>query len=117
MALIGVRVDERNRQRLDSLCAQILQVCAQRVFVQRGDHLPAGVYAFDGFAGVFQRRGRVRFLHNHPTGEWARRPGARQVEDLLKALGRNQANLGALALQDGVGCHGRPVHNLGDVAG
>ena len=114
--LVGVRIDERNRQRLDAAGAQVLQIAAQRILVQRNDDLAARVDALDRLAGIFDGGRRIGLLHNHPAGQRSRRPRPRQVQDLFEALRGNQSDCGALALQHRVGRDGRAVHDAVDVA-
>ena len=110
---IGVGVEQADRERLDSRSFELPQAVAHVLFVQVLDDITLRGHALSNPDGVFQRRQRSGLFHSDPTGERSRRPGPRQVEDVLVALGRDQADTCALAFENGVGRHGRTVHDPG----
>ena len=79
------------------------------------DRLAARVHPLDRLARVGERGRRVGLDHDDPARERAGRLRAREVEDLLEALRRDQADAGALGLEHGVRRHGRAVKDVADV--
>src|SRR5262249_19412915 len=65
---------------------------------------------------VTQRGQRLRLGPDDPPGQAARHERPGDLQYLPEALGGDQPDLRALALQDRVGGHGRAVQQMGDLA-
>ncbi len=109
---VDVRVDERDGQRLDARADQVADDLLDLRLVDGDDDVPPRVEALDGLARVGEGRGRIGLDHDDPAGERARRLGARQVEDLPEAPGRDQADASPLRLEHGVRRDRGPVEDV-----
>jgi hypothetical protein len=110
-----IRVDQRDRERLDTGFDEIANDLLDLIGVDGLDHLALRVYALVRLAGVLERGGRVGLDHDDPAGKRARSLRAREVEDLPEAPGRDQADAGSLRLEQCVRCHSRAVHHVREV--
>ena len=99
---VHVRVDERDGERLDPRVDQVADDLLDLRLVDGDDDVPARVEPLDRLARVRERRGRIGLDHDDPARQRARRLGARQVEDLPEAPGRDQPDAGAFRLEHGV---------------
>ena len=100
---VHVRVQERDRQRLDPVVDQLLHGGADLVLVERRDRRAVGSHSLADTVGAPQRHQRIGLDHAHPGVQRTGRPGARQMQDLLVAGGGDQAAGGPLLLEDHVG--------------
>ena len=117
VAAIRVGVDQRNGKGLNALILEITQLLADPVFVEGRNYIPASAHSFVGLHGKLQVDKRVRHIPDYESGEAARYEGPFDLQHLPIAFGGNEAHFRALALQDGVGRYGRPVHDLVNLRG
>ena len=113
--VVGVGVDQRDRQRLDVLRAQRLQLLPQVRLIERPHDLALGAHALVGLDRARQRRHRQRLVVDHPAAEAARHEAARDLQHLAVTLGRDQTAARAGAGQDRVGRNRRAVHHVVDL--
>lgn len=98
---IAVGVHEADRDRFDPVARQRAGNLAQPSFVERQEPLAAGVDPLAHFVAQMARHDRGRTLERQIIEVVARLVA--HLEDVAEALGRDEADLGALALDDGVG--------------
>jgi len=116
LVLVGdVRVDQADGERLDAALHELPDDPLDLLLVDGHHGLAAGAHALDGLDGVGEQRRRIGLDHDDPAGQGARRLRAGQVQDLLEALRGDQADAGALALEDRVGGHGGAVHDVAEL--
>ena len=82
--------------------------------VERAHDFAARVHALVRLDRERERRHRQRLVVDDPAAESARHVGARDLQHLPIALGRDEADLRAGAGQHGVGRDGRAVHHVLD---
>ena len=85
--------------------------------IERFHHFTLSTHTLLDFAGVLERRRRIRFDHDNPSGQWSRGLRARQVQDLLETLGREQTHACPFTLQHRIGGHRGSVHEVRNVVG
>ena len=112
-ARVGEGVDQRDGQRVDP--AQLRELRADVGVVELADHRAVAGDALVDLDGVLQRGERLRLGPDDPAGEPARHVGAGDLQHLAEALGGDEPDRGALALQDRVGRDGGAVQHLRDV--
>ena len=113
---VDVRVDQRDGQRLDTRLDEVADDRLDLRLVDRDDGLAARVHPLDRLARVGERGGRVGLDHDDPARKRPRRLRAREVEDLLEARRRDQADAGALRLEHRVRRDGRAVQDVAQLA-
>jgi len=114
--VVGERVDQRHGQRLDPGRAQLPQAGPGRVLVQLAHDRAVAADPLGHLDRVLQRGQRLRLGPDDPPGQTARHERPGDLQYLPEALGGDQPDLRALALQDRVGGHGRAVQQVGDRA-
>ena len=87
----------------------------QVVLVERRHHVALGADPLDGLDRVLEGGERLGLRPDDPAGQAARHERARHLQHLPVALGHDQADPGALALEHGVGGDGRAVQHLADL--
>ena len=115
---VDVGVDKTDGESFDSAArAQRLQVAAQRVFVQRGDHRAVGADALRGADGQFQRRQQGAFNIADPAPQPAGTERARHLQGVFVTGGGDQGDPRPAAGEHGVGGDRGAVHHTGDLRG
>jgi hypothetical protein len=89
---------------------------AHVVLVELADDGAVAGRALGHLDGVLQRGQRLGLGPDDPAGQPARHEGPGDLQHLAEALRGDQADGGALALQDRVGRHRGAVQHLGDLA-
>jgi hypothetical protein len=112
--VVGERVDKRDGQRLDPRVAQPPQLGPGGVLVELAHHRAVAGDPAGHLDGVLQRGQWLGLGPDDPAGQPAgdERPG--DLQHLPEALGGDQPDGRALALQDRVGGHRRPVQDVRD---
>ena len=110
-----VRVDEADRQSLDAGLDEVADSLFGLLHVDGRHGVAPRVHPLDDLARVGERGRRVGLDHDDPARERPGRLRACEVEDLLEADRRQQADAGALRLEHGVRRHGRAVKDVADV--
>ena len=109
-----IGVHQADGQRLDPPRLEVAELLAQIVLVQLANDLAAGAGALLRLDSELQRRQRLGLGPDDPAGEDAGHEGAGDLQHLPVALRGDEADPGALALQDGVGGNRRAVHHVSD---
>src|SRR6185437_16681517 len=110
---VGEGVDQRDGERVDP--RQLRELRADVGVVELADHRAVGGDALVDLDGVLQRGEGLRLGPDDPAREPARHVGTGDLQHLAEALGRDEPDRGALALQDRVGGDGGAVQHLRDV--
>ena len=110
-------MQQRHGDRFGAELDQFANEFSRAALVERFDDLAARAHAFRHTARERQIGKRVGFDHDHPARQRTRRLRARYVQDLLKVLGDQKADLGALLLQDDVGWHRRAMQQRLNIGG
>ncbi len=111
---VGEGVDERDGQGLDTPAGKVSERRPQSLLVERPDHLAPGIDPLPGLHRELERGQRLRLGPHDPAGKPTGNERARHLEYLPESVGDHQADLGALALDDGVGRHGGAVQHVAD---
>ena len=112
---VGEGVDQRDGQRLDAAAGQLLELGPDVGVVERADHRPVAGDPLVDLDGVLQVGQRLGLGPDDPAGQPAGHVGAGDLQDLPEALRGDQADGGALALEDRVGRDRGAVQHLGDL--
>jgi hypothetical protein len=113
---VHVRVDQGDRERLDPRLDEVANDPLDLRHVDGRDRLAARVQPLDGLARVREGGRRVGLDHDDPPSQRAGSLGAREVQDLLEPLRRDQPDTRAFRLEHGVRGHGRPVEDVAHLA-
>ena len=109
---VHVRVDEADGQRFDSRLDEIANDALDLRLVDGHDGLAARPHSFDRLPRVGERGGWIGLDHDDPACERPWRLRAREMEDLLEPLCRDQTDARALRLEHGVRGDRRPVEDV-----
>ena len=112
VGVILIRVDERDRQRLDPLRRQGGHQAGNLVLDQRLEDAPGGIQTLGGLpaplAWDHRLEGRLPATKGAPSS-------VAELQEIAKSRRGQQARAGPLALEQRIRRHGRPVGNLGDL--
>ena len=109
---IGVRIDQRDRQRLDIFFLEPFQLFGQSTLIQLSHHRAVSPHALVRLDRARQRSERLALVVNHPSTETTGYIGARNLEYLLVTLGGHQSDFGAGSGQDRIRRNRGAVHHL-----
>ena len=110
---VAVAVEEADRDRLAAGGFQLAGGLAHRIRIERGDHIAIAVDTLGHFEAVFPRDQRIGEGQEQVVDVVALlRP---HLEDVAEAFGGDQAELGALALDHGIGDQCRAVDDVADI--
>ena len=117
MRAIGISVHQRYGDRLHALAFQRANRLCYAGFIQWADFFAIGADALLHGHRIFQRRQRLRLGPDDPCCETTGHEAARDLHDMAIAIGCDQADPCAFALEHRVGGDGRPVEKIINVAG
>ena len=117
MGWVGVRIDQRDRQRLNIFFLEPLQLFGQCAFIQLPNHRAVSAHTLVRLNRARQRSEWLTLVVDHPTPQASGYVGARNLQYLLIAFGGHQSDFGARAGQDRIRRNRGAVHHLCDFRG
>ena len=115
VGVVGVRVEQRDRHRLDSLLRESCCDVPNGALVECGPDLASRAEALAHLESKRAGHERLRLLVLQVVEHGDPQPA--HLEDVAKALGRHERHGRAATLEDGVRRDGGRMHHAGDVAG
>ena len=115
VGVVGVGVQQGDRQRLHAALEQRLEVAPEPPLVQGLDHRAVGAHPLVRLDRELQGRQRRALVPDDPAPQPPRHEGARDLEHVAVARRGHQPHPRARARQHRVGGHGGPVHDLADL--
>ena len=101
MRVVAIGVQEGNRECLDPFRDEAIDRLAERILIERTQHRASRVDALIGLGAQMARHERLRLFEEEVIKIVAN--FVTHLQDVTESLGGDQADLGALALDDGVG--------------
>ena len=115
VGVVGVRVEQRDRHRLDSLLREPRRDVPNGALVERSPDLASRAEALAHLEAERPGHERLRLLVLQVVEH--RDPQPAHLEDVAKALGRHERHGRAAMLEDGVRRDGGRMHHAADVRG
>ena len=113
MRAVGIRIDQADRNGVDLRREDLIDDCVRAGFVQRMLDAAQVIDALLDLESEPPRNQRRRFAPANVVEDG--HPQAANLEHVAKALRGDERDPCALAFENGVCRHGRPVHDLRDL--